>query len=161
MPTKRDEDYARAVKLLASAEIEVFIESLVLRIARTHELDSLGLPTSPALSKIISQAIKVARSDVHGNHGVKEENVTGMFRRVGIDLPEQFSTVISTLNAFAKYRGEIAHKSARVAKARHPQLEHKTIRNDIIPGLLALDEYVTRITSRAMRNAQCITPNQR
>lgn len=149
LPTSQEEDFTRAIKLLASAEIEVFIESLVLKVAHTHEKDFCHLSAGPALQRMISQAISTAKADVRANHGVKAENVNGMFRRVGVELPDRLTSFIIELNSFARYRGEIAHTSGRVTKARHPHLEHKTIRAVLLPGLQQLDEYVEQLTARS------------
>jgi len=160
-------DRAKAFRLIAHAEVESYIEDRVVQVANlavqrwlsTQTLtacvaallafhESKNTPPSSLLNPPqsgpdhLAERLKRAQTALNTyarvtNNGVREQNVLKMFLSVGIDVNGIDLVWLTTLDSWARERGEFAHK-AHVQVLNDPKSELDTAL-DILRGLAKID----------------------
>lgn len=171
--TGRSQDLLRAFRLLVHAEIEAYVEQLVIRKA----VDSLdlwrsGRKASKCLLSIVAfcemelgaapphLAAIGPRNDLEErvnratntfikrirtkNNGIKEENLVPLLIPIGLDSSEVSQTLLNNLSSFGRNRGEIAHNSSKVVQPISP-IDELSIIDQILSDLKDLDAAITTI----------------
>ena len=171
---KRQLDRACAFRLMAHAEIEWYLEQIVIETANKafDAWEQRGLITKPLLAL-------VAYVDVHlgvialtksgeappdlatrvekcknrfntyvntSNHGVKEENILKLLLPVGISGSDIDQTWLLTTSSFGRLRGEVAHVSNQVYNPPDPKNEFDIV-TQVIEGLSDIDETLVKLQS--------------
>ena len=94
----------------------------------------------PDLASVVSHAKKNYNYYVRmENHGIKAKNLIRMLVPLGFTEADIDSEWLATTDAWATSRGEVAHRSAKVAVQPDPKLEFGGV-NRILKGFSELDE---------------------
>jgi hypothetical protein len=139
----RDRDLTRSYCLLCHAEIEAYIEAIILDVAKQaytkwfnnkqiispiifhlaytyrHEIGKKEPPYS-----MVVKSFKNLEVLISSNNGIKESNTTNLLKPIGFEMD---STLQSTLNDFGKTRGQIAHTSFQTQQPLDPATEKSNI----------------------------------
>ena len=173
--SERQIDRTAAFKLLAHAEIEWYLEEIVVEtsnwafdiwqergtiteplLAMLAYMDGqLGLPPRirPTSSdRDLNEKVEIAKNRLNSyakgsNNGIREENVLRLLLSVGISERDMDPTWLATTNSFGQRRGEIAHSSRQIYSPPNPEDELNTV-NQIVDGLLEIDDKLARFRSR-------------
>ena len=169
--TKRQIDRTRAFRLLAHAEIEWYLEEIVVDTANKafQSWQQRGLVTKPLISMVayfdgklgrvpknlsgsselsLEDRIATSRNQFNTyaksrNHGIKEKNILKLLLPIGISETEIDQTWLSTTHSFGRSRGEAAHFSNQVYNPPDPQNELNIV-NQVITGLLQIDSKLAK-----------------
>ena len=172
--TKRQIDRVRAFRVLAHAEIEWYLEEIVVDTANkafeawkqhgriTKPLVAMvaysnarltAVPKSKSLRNAPTLACRIEKSrnelTRHGksrNHGIREKNILGLLLPVGIGVSEIDPTWLSTTDSFGQVRGETAHLSNRVYHPPDPKNEFDIV-SQVVEGLSKIDERLVELQS--------------
>ena len=164
--TERQIDRARAFRLLAHAEIEWYLEEIVVETANTafDAWRQRGIITEPMVAMVayvettlgdVPQLYQAASSrDLNSrmersknyfntyvksrNHGIRERNVLRLLLPVGINELDIDSLWLATTDSFGQSRGLTAHSSNQVYNPPDPRNEFEIVRQ-ILEGLSAID----------------------
>lgn len=165
--SNKDYDLARAYLVLAHAEIEAYCEDRGRKVAqRAHELWKRKGRQSKVLRRLIlfhhaearkpwmpverspekiEKAVNYYISLVEKNHGVREDNLFGMFFPIGIESRAVDNVWLTIMDSFATSRGAVAHTSVKTQQPIDPQGELNRIAREILPGLKKLDRKIGRL----------------
>jgi hypothetical protein len=75
------------------------------------------------------------------NHGIKEANIIPLVISLGMDYTKIDQTLLNDLSSFGGLRGDIAHKSFKVAQSIIPKNE-ENLSQQIIQSLKPFDELI-------------------
>ena len=170
-------DRTIAFRLLAHAEIEWYIEEIVVETANkvfsywqhdrllTRPLVAMvayvgsylgDVPTSLSSSnvKFIDDRLKASRDWLNTyakskNNGIKRENILSLLLPIGINESEINETWLATTNSFGSVRGQVAHTSNRVYNALDPKSEYDTVL-EILKGLFEIDNKLFELTNHGV-----------
>lgn len=162
----------RSYRILSHAEIEYFIESIILlkidkekkKWGKNHSTTNcisnilafikIELPnTGSHLSEItsgndfqfrVNKILNHYEEIIKHNNGIKEENVIPMLIPLGIDYLKINQTLLNNMSSFGVHRGGTAHNSSRVQNLINPQDEINMV-TQIIRDLSDIDSLVNRI----------------
>jgi hypothetical protein len=167
--TPLSQDKLRAYRLLAHAEIEYYLESIVrhkvqkslndwkeksktsivllsLLAYDNHEFPPVpntiqNVTTKNDLNFRIYRIINDFFGLIDMNHGIKEKNIANLLVRIGIDVTQIDQTLISNMNSYGVIRGDLAHSTYKIQKLINPNDERLTVERIII-DLQVLDKIV-------------------
>jgi len=147
-------DLTRAYCLLSHAEIEAYLEDILLEVVRAIfifwkednskipeiifnlacsakiKMDKKELPTS-----LVHIGMKSYEEIISKNHGIKEHNIDNIFTPIGYSIDK---TLVTVLHNFGDTRGDIAHQSFKTQQLIDPQTERRNI-DQIISELSKFD----------------------
>lgn len=150
----KDIDLTRAYCLLCHAEIESYVEGIILQVAKDaytkwfankqiispiifhlaytykHENGKKEAPFS-----MVVKSFKNLEAAISSNNGIKEANTTSLLKPIGFEMD---TTLQSTLHGFGKTRGQIAHTSFQTQQPLDPATEKANI-NQILIALRTFD----------------------
>ena len=156
----------RAFLVLSHAEVETYVEEWAKEIARASEevWKTKGKVTTPlaylfaTLVQQLSDSSRDPPADlsaacvrmfqsfykrIKDNHGIKEDNVLGLYSPLGIPAAAMGSTLLPNLNSFGDLRGAHAHHSGRaVQNALDPETEFNNLAG-ILEDLKAFDLWLS------------------
>ena len=169
--SERQIDRTAAFKLLAHAEIEWYLEEIVVETANwafdnwqqrglvteplvamlTYVDGDLGLPPKirpSGSNRDLDKRLETAKNRLNAyakgnNNGIREENILRLLLSVGISEVDIDQTWLATTNSFGQRRGEIAHSSKQIYSPPNPEDELNTV-NQIVNGLLDIDDKLRR-----------------
>ena len=172
--SERQIDRVRAFRLLAHAEIESYLEEIVVDTANSafEAWQQRRLVTEPLMALIaysdyradqvpqklpltgprdLDSRIENCKNRFNTyvktmNHGIREENALNMLLPVGISEYDIDSTWLSTTNSFGRERGETAHRSNQVSNPPDPKNEYDIV-TQVVEGLSPIDERLLRLQS--------------
>jgi len=166
--TEKDLDLTRSFCLLCHAEIEAYIEDIILHIT-TNEVTIWQANKSnitpiifhlaynyrsekrePPYSMVILSFNQLKRC-IEKNNGIKEDNLNSFCKPIGFQMDE---TLKATLNDFGKSRGEIAHTSFQTQQPLDPQTE----KNRILQILSGLELFDIELSAYSQSGALQRTP---
>jgi len=148
----KDLDLTRSYCLLCHAEIEAYIEDIILEITSNavtnwHNDKSIITPIvfhlaytyrsekrEPPYSMVVL-SFNLLKKYIEKNNGIKEDNLNGFCKPIGFQMDEVLKT---TLSDFGKTRGEIAHTSFQTQQPIDPQTEKNRVLQ-ILSGLALFD----------------------
>ena len=139
----RDRDLTRAYCLLCHAEIESYIEGIILQVATdaytkwslnkqiispiifhlAYSYKHENGKKEPPYSMVV-KSFKNLKATISGNNGIKESNTTNLLKPIGFEMD---TTLQSTLHGFGKTRGQIAHTSFQTQQPLDPATEKSNI----------------------------------
>jgi len=162
----------RAYRLLSHAEIESYIENIILY---KVSIEKVKLQQAKQISNCIacimaynktefpnisshlaeisnrndiifrtSAIIYTFESQVKRNNGIKEENIIPLLVPLGIDYQSLSQTLLNTMSSFGQNRGSTAHNSSKVQHLINPNDEISMV-NQIIQDLQLVDNLVVSI----------------
>jgi hypothetical protein len=156
-------DKARGYRLLAHAEVESYLEDVVIQIADktlakwqesnvgSKELISIlaSLKNDPEVAEKRMAALKTTEQVVNfsfvllkqrivKNNGIKEKDVKALMGPIGVDVEALIPELLPLLDSFGTKRGEVAH-STSLRKEINPKDEVADVKN-IYGYLEKLDE---------------------
>ncbi len=155
--SKKELDSTRAYCVLCHAEIESFLEDVALkkvdetiaswvaqgRLRVTQIIfylvtycDKAPANKSNPPNSLVHISHNNYRSEIKGNHGVRQQNIDNLFAKIGYAFD---NTLALTLDSFAQQRGEIAHTSIKTQQPIDPQTEKNRI-TLILAGLKFFDQ---------------------
>lgn len=164
--TDRQLDRTGAFIILAHAEIEFFLESIVVETAKNaaDAWISRKLMTEPLVSmlaycdnqnsippklqgpdsvelnnRVIKASETVCQYANSQNNGIKERDILKLLMPVGIQEADIDPTWLADIDSFGRVRGKLAHTSKRVQVPPNPQDEFQTV-NRIVSGLTDIDK---------------------
>ena len=168
----RQVDRARAFRLLAHAEIEWYLEEIVVDTANSAFLawQQRRLVTEPLIALIaytdsgiepvpgtiplagkrdLDNRIEKCRNQFNRyvktrNHGIREENILRLLLPVGISEYEIDTTWLSTTSSFGRERGDTAHRSNQVYNPPDPRNEFDIV-TQVVEGLSTIDERLLQL----------------
>ena len=132
----KDRDLTRAYCLLCHAEIESYIEGIILQVAT--DAYTKWFANKQIISPIIfhlAYSFKNLEAAISSNNGIKEPNTTSLLKPIGFEMD---TTLQSTLHGFGKTRGQIAHTSFQTQQPLDPATEKANI-NQILTALQLFD----------------------
>ncbi len=153
--SSRDLDLTRAYCLLCHAEIEAYLEDIILEVVRAvfafWKADTSKIPEiifnltchfraktdkkeSPA--SLVHMGMKSFEDIIEKNHGIKEHNIDNILTPIGYPMDK---TLVTVLHSFGDTRGDIAHKSFKTQQQIDAQTEKSNI-DKIIVELKKFDE---------------------
>lgn len=170
----RVHERAKAFRLLVHAEFEAYLEDRVLALVdhkidrwKTHGEPSIALTALLAYDETSKKAPSTlsgsgATMSVEGvldaakrsfsnyvavrNNGVKETNVLRLVLPAGISMADLDRTWLSSLDSWATFRGDVAHKSAaKLGTKPDPRREYQDAK-DLLSGFKTLDALMDGIT---------------
>ncbi|TAL33586.1 MAG: hypothetical protein EPN98_11300 [Phenylobacterium sp.] len=166
-------DNARAYRLLVHAEIESYLESRALDLARSafnrwsksrkqsrvliHLLanqvgEAKGLPNKMATGADVNTVVQKCRGQyehaVRDNHGIKTANICNLLFPVGFLESDIDGAWLATVDGFGAARGAAAH-GASVTYTINPQDDFNIVKT-IVAGLADIDATFSKL-KRAMR----------
>jgi len=147
-------DLTRAYCLLSHAEIEAYLEDILLEVVRVvfafWKADNSKIPEiifnlacsyrnktdkkEPPAS-LVHLGMKSYEEIIEKNHGIKEHNIDNIFSPIGYPIDK---TLVTVLHNFGDTRGDIAHQSFKTQQLIDPQTEKSNI-NQIITELSKFD----------------------
>ena len=170
--SERQIDRVRAFRLLAHAEIESYLEEIVMDTANsafdawqqrrliTEPLvalvayaenqpervpQKLPLPGKRDLTNRIEKCKNRFNAYVRTmNHGIQEESVLKMLLPVGISEYDIDPTWLATTSSFGRERGETAHQSNQVYNPPDPKNEYNIV-TQVVEGLSIIDERLLQL----------------
>jgi len=166
----RDLDLIRAYCLLCHAEIESYIEGIILQVAT--DAYTKWFANKQIISPIIFHLAYTYRQDnekkeqpfsmvvksfknleglIVSNNGIKESNTTTLLKPIGFEMD---TTLQQTLNGFGKTRGQIAHTSFQTQQPLDPATE----KANILQILTALQTFDTDIVNYEQNGTLNRTP---
>jgi hypothetical protein len=164
------QDMIRTYRLLLHAEIEFYLEQIIITKAKTSlnkwknknepsnillsllSFTEINLPCIPKylneinskndLSFRINNTVNnfVAKIEKR-NNGIKEENIMPLMLPLGIDYTKISQTLLNNLSSYGQSRGDAAHNSYKVINIVDPSIEINTS-NNIILELKDLDKLI-------------------
>ena len=172
--TDRQFDRTRAFRLLAHAEIESYLEDVVLDTANEAFLAwrDHGVTTVPLVAMVayveknlgmvpdrhtseretdLGVRVKDSLTAFNGytrarNHGIREKHILRLLLPVGITLKDIDPTWLATTDSFGSNRGDAAHRSKQVYSPPDPKSEYDIV-TQIIEGLSDIDEKLLELRS--------------
>lgn len=151
--TDKDNDLTRSFCLLTHAEIEAYLEDIILEnatksftrwdsdktlispiifhLAYSHKTDKRELPYS-----LVVLSFQNLQKIIKNNNGIKEDNLNNFLKPIGFQMDTILKT---TLSDFGKTRGEIAHTSFQTQHPLDPLTERNNVRQ-IVTALSLFDE---------------------
>ena len=172
--SERQIDRARAFRLLAHAEVEWYLEEVVLETANKafDVWQQRGLITEPLIAMVayigtnledvpqtkpsgasrdLDSRIEKCKNYFNTyaksrNHGITERNLLRLLLPIGINESEIDSTWLSTTSSFGQSRGETAHSSNHVYHPPDPKNEFDIV-TQILRGLVHIDLKLLRFRS--------------
>jgi hypothetical protein len=149
--TDQEQDFIRSYCLLAHAEIESFIEDIILEVT-TRAMTKWNI-NKEIITPIIfhltfncktrddpysmtNQSFVALQRAIKSNNGIKEQNLINLLNPIGIGMDR---TLVNTLTTFGETRGQIAHSSFRTHNILDPSNE-KQIVNTILTGIKIFDD---------------------
>lgn len=162
-----NQDKLRAFKLLIHAEIESYIEKVVLEIwkkcseqwkSKKKVLPSLRFliiyssirfeahPQQLTKDDRIDQILNSYKNTVNTNNGIKKKNILQLVIPLGIQYDDIDQTWLTTIESYGGHRGFVAHKSSSVQN----QIDKKNELNNlelILKGLEELDKKLQKLNS--------------
>ncbi len=171
--TARQRDRTRAFQLLAHAEIESYLEDIVVETANAafESWNESGRVTDPLVALAAldqSSAVAIPKSqpaeneryltlqlrrikdafngEVKGrNNGVREKDVLRLLLPVGVSEDDLDPNWLHTIDAFGRDRGLTAHTTGTgIVKLPDPEDEHKSVKA-ILKGLSSIDEKLVNL----------------
>lgn len=161
----------RSYRILSHAEIEYFVESIILnkierekkKWLKTHSTSNcisnilayirIEFPNiSPHLTEItsgndfqfrVNKVLNNYQNIIKYNNGIKEENIIPILIPLGIDYQKINQTLLNNMSSFGVERGSTAHNSSKVQNLINPNDEINMV-NQIITDLLDIDKLVLR-----------------
>ena len=155
--SEKDADLTRAYCLLTHAEIEAYLEDIILDVAKTAfnnwENDKsiispiifhLAFTYKPENTKkevpysMVVLSYQALEAKIKKNNGIKEDNIKNLLRPIGFDMD---ATLLHTLSNFGSTRGQIAHTSFQTQQPLDPTSEKATV-TQICAALVDFDEQI-------------------
>ncbi|HRP33800.1 MAG TPA: HEPN domain-containing protein [Agriterribacter sp.] len=154
--TAKDEDLTRAYCLLCHAEIEAYIESIVLATAtqayNKWSTDKTKVsqiifhlaysykqvankPKEPPYS-MVSLTFSQLQKSITSNNGIKEDNLNLILKPIGFEIDPPLALLLTN---FGKTRGTIAHTSISTQQPLDPATEKNNV-TQILTALKSFDE---------------------
>lgn len=153
--SNKDLDLTRAYCLLCHAEIEAFLEDIILEVVRAvfayWKADNSKIPEiifnlacyyrsktdkkEPPAS-LVHLGMKSFEEIIEKNHGIKEHNIDNILTPIGYPMDK---TLVTVLHSFGDTRGDIAHKSFKTQQQIDPRTE-KTNIDKIVVELKKFDD---------------------
>jgi hypothetical protein len=154
--TAKDEDLTRAYCLLCHAEIEAYIETIVLNVATSafnrwnadktkvtpiifhlaySYRQAVNKPKEPPYS-MVAHSFSTLQKAITSNNGIKEDNLNIILKPIGFDIDPLLALLLTN---FGKARGGIAHTSFSTQQPLDPATE-KTNVSQILLALKLFDE---------------------
>jgi hypothetical protein len=167
-------DYARGFRLLVHAEMEAYLEDRCRNTANStlnqFRLDgkpkviTLNLlsfhPATPRPNEVRLKDLYASKKKhifdaattsnttynyvLENNHGIREVNLLRMLLPLGLDPADIDPAWMSTVDTFARNRGEVAHTSIKTQQLINPQDELNTTQY-ILQGLEKLDALIAKL----------------
>jgi hypothetical protein len=137
--TAEEQDLIKGYCLLVHAEIEAYIEDILLQetnnavTAWRADMEaitplifnlSLSAEKKDLPATMVHSAFSKLRNSVTKNHGIKENNLTPLFRTIGFTIDASLQTL---LNSFGSNRGAIAHSSFHTVVLLDPVTEKNSV----------------------------------
>jgi hypothetical protein len=158
-----EKDRIHAYVVLAHAELEVYLEKLVLFAADQAKRKSSATVCQPIMSRLIfyksaqakdkletatlesiNGAFSFFEKVVERNNGIKSTNILQLFLPLGVNHSDLDPILLANLDAFGIMRGQIAHTAARLEQGASPSSEKSRVIN-IIQDLSHLDQKVRQL----------------
>ena len=133
--TPQEQDLIRSYCLLTHAEIESYIEDIVLDIS-TRAMNrwntnkdnitpiifhlTFNCKTKAVPYSMTNISFQELQKTIGSNHGIKESNITNLLNPIGFEMDR---TLLNTLTTFGESRGRIAHSSFRTQQLLDPSTE--------------------------------------
>jgi hypothetical protein len=165
----RNQDKLRAFKLLVHAEIESFIENVVLTVWTKCDTEwknnkkvapSLRFLTLFSTSKYDANDNQVSRDDritqilgsfkkaISNNNGIKRKNILQLIVPLGIEYSVIDQTWLATIDSYGSSRGQVAHNSYSTLHPLDRDVELKNL-NLVLKGIRVIDNKINSLlTSR-------------
>jgi hypothetical protein len=170
--TKTSQYRLRAYRLLTHAEIESYIEGLILlkiNIEKIKWATTKIIPNCfasimayskqefPNISNHLAEI--TTRNDItfrtttiinnfeamiKRNNGIKEENIIPLIVPLGIDYSNISQTLLNNLSSFGQNRGNTAHNSSKVQSPINP-VDETNIINQIVQEIQTIDSLIMEI----------------
>lgn len=162
-----NQDKLRAFKLLIHAEIESYIENVVLEIwnqcsddwkNRKKVLPSLAFLIMYSSSRFEANEKQITKDDriaqilnsyeniVKDNHGIMRKNILKLVIPLGLKYDDLDETWLTIIDSYGNYRGLVAHKSSSAQIQIDKENESNTIKL-ILKGLKKLDLKLQRLNA--------------
>ncbi len=166
-PLPQNQDNLRAFKLLAHAEIESYIEGIVLNIWKECHSEWINnkrvLPSLAFLimysssqfkanehqlivDKRIEQILTTYKTLVSSNNGIMRKNILQLFIPLGIKYTDVDSTWLSTIDSYGSSRGDVAHTSFAVQRQldKNDELNNLVL---VIKGIKEMDLKLQKLST--------------
>jgi hypothetical protein len=156
--SEEDKDRIHAYILLAHAEFEEYFERLALYIADQARRKSSPTKCTTTISRLltwramqgkdrfespsdesIASAFTSYEKSIEKNLGIKKINVMSMFLPLGMTHADLDVVLMTNLDEFGKFRGDLAHTAARLRQGSSPSMERTRVAN-ILRDLSHFDE---------------------
>lgn len=169
--TPSSQNKLRSYRLLLHAEIEFYLESLILQTidrARNEWIKSNKVPKCIASVLAFSKAtfpnppshladlstdndfpyrvhyvLAIFEKNVKRNNGIKEENIIPLIVPLGIDYSKINQTLLNNMSSFGQNRGFTAHNSIKVHQLINPIDEISKVKQ-ILDDLLDIDKLLSK-----------------
>ena len=146
--TEPEQDQLRALRMLAHAEIEQFLEnhSEILANDIQRELKNQNRKPTP-LQVWASKAANQAALAKSKNNGVNEDSIRSLFDPFGFseeDYDSISSIFLDRLTTFGKHRGDVAHRSAIGATHQLNRTREEKFLNEIMDYLQDFDRLLIK-----------------
>ena len=166
--TFQELDSTRAYCLLCHAEMESYIEEVVLYIATLafnkwqsnknivtpiifhlayNFKQPAGKPKEPPYS-MVGLSYTALRATISNNNGIKDNNISNILKPIGYEIDP---TLLIGLTSFGGTRGEIAHTSFRTQQPLDPATEKSKI-SQLLIGLKEFDEGLVEYEQNGTQN---------
>lgn len=153
--TAEENDLTRSYCLLCHAEVEAYVESVILSIATMaftkwqaskttitpiifhlafNYKQNVGKPKDPPYS-MVGKSFSVLQQTILANNGVKEDNINLMLKPIGFEMDP---VLLTTLTNFGQTRGQIAHSSFQTQQPLDPATEKNRV-TQIVAALKTFD----------------------
>lgn len=145
----------RALRVLAHAEVETYLEAICLLLIDDLQRDLLSRSKSGWSRRQYwaEHACIEAKRAAAANNGVKKEDILKMFSPLGFS-ESSFALGVSNIfldrmSTFGKFRGDVAHQSAVRAQYALTRQREEAFINEIMTSLRSFDKYLIghRLTS--------------
>jgi RiboL-PSP-HEPN len=153
--TAQENDLTRSYCLLCHAEVEAYIESVILNVTTIafnkwqanktlitpmifhlayNYKHTIGKPKEPPYS-MVGKSFSALQQTIKSNNGVKEDNLNLMLKPIGFDMDP---VLMTTLTNFGQTRGQIAHSSFQTQQPLDPATEKNRV-TQIVTALSIFD----------------------
>lgn len=154
--TAKDEDLTRSYCLLCHAEIEAYIESIILSTATSaynrwtsdktkvtpiifhmayNYKQLANKPKEPPYS-MVAHTFHALQKSIASNNGIKEDNLNVILKQIGFDIDPPLALLLTN---FGRNRGTIAHTSISTQQPLDPATEKNNV-TQIVTALRVFDE---------------------
>jgi hypothetical protein len=143
--TAAQQDQMRALRMLAHAEIEHFLEDRCLVLIEDLKREMVSAAAKQPIAKWAEIAVAKSLVAVGDNNGVTAPCILKMFEQLGLCeevLSARFPLLLDRMTTFGKNRGDVAHRSALKATFQlNRQREEKFI-DELLELLSGFDKLI-------------------